>query len=599
MKIAIVLAISVIFASGIYAANAEEPIPELIFEGGDYTIHSGNHIPVPITIQVQNHDHKVFPHIHTIYENQIINTINLRQSSSGFFQTYLNINENYETGSYYLQLEYDEKKLPPVPFNIIREHEKQKERILGFGDYTSDLYKAKESFITVSQNHIDIEFSTSTKQHIEGVYDSRGMSGKVQLEISGPKSMLNTVRMMETGIFETDLIIDREWPTGTYKITGNFYGKSFATTEFTIKNFNKDSLIVETSITGNVDLETVKSNQFNVIFIKGILSATFLPEQIGLIISNAEKTIETLYTDVNDTGSFETSQVLYDPTKKTAWESGIYTVDIVNSATLESYDISSNFEIAKSGDVLTEFEHGILLTEEDESQILQFVEEIEIEKYHPKEIRVFGIINSYVSGTPINISVVSQNGQIDEFSIFAKKDGQYDVPIVINKDWEPGNYDIYVNYYDEIQNSVSFSIESESEELVQIEDKESNSPHLDASLEEFTIIQKDSNTNEFVKLDFTTTITNPGLNYIFAMLQQPDGSETIYKVRLLDDGRITVPLIIENSWQEGQYSVYLEEDNEKITFGKFTIIKEMQEPQPSLLSNILAVSYTHLRAHET
>ena len=81
---------------------------------------------------------------------------------------------------------------------------------MGFGDYTSDLYKAKESFITVSQNHIDVEFSTSTKQHIKGVYDSRGMSGKVQLEISGPKSMINIVRMMETGIFETDLIIDKE-----------------------------------------------------------------------------------------------------------------------------------------------------------------------------------------------------------------------------------------------------------------------------------------------------------------------------------------------------------------------------------------------------
>ena len=233
MKIALVFAISVIFASGIYAANAEEPIPELIFEGGDYTIHSGNHIPIPITIQVQNHDHKVFPHIHTIYENQIIDTIKLRQSSSGFFQTYLNINENYETGSYYLQLEYDEKKLPPVPFNIIREHEEQQERILGFGDYTSDLYNAKESFITVSQNHIDIEFSTSTKQHIEGVYDSRGMSGKVQLEISGPKSMMNTMRMMETGIFETDLIIDREWPTGTYKVVAMISGKPFSTTEFT------------------------------------------------------------------------------------------------------------------------------------------------------------------------------------------------------------------------------------------------------------------------------------------------------------------------------------------------------------------------------
>ena len=44
MKIAMVLAISVIFTSGIYAANAEEPIPILNFEGGDYTVYKGNSI---------------------------------------------------------------------------------------------------------------------------------------------------------------------------------------------------------------------------------------------------------------------------------------------------------------------------------------------------------------------------------------------------------------------------------------------------------------------------------------------------------------------------------------------------------------------------
>ena len=44
MKIAMVLAISVIFSSGIYAANAEEPIPILNFEGGDYTVYKGNSI---------------------------------------------------------------------------------------------------------------------------------------------------------------------------------------------------------------------------------------------------------------------------------------------------------------------------------------------------------------------------------------------------------------------------------------------------------------------------------------------------------------------------------------------------------------------------
>ena len=115
MKIAIVLAISVIFSSGVYAAYAEEPIPTLNFEGGDYTVHKGNSILKTITVEVENHDHKIHPKIHTIFENQIINTIDLGHSSSGFYQTFLNINENYQSGNYNLQLEYDNTKSKPIP----------------------------------------------------------------------------------------------------------------------------------------------------------------------------------------------------------------------------------------------------------------------------------------------------------------------------------------------------------------------------------------------------------------------------------------------------------------------------------------------------
>ena len=63
MKIAMVLAISVIFTSGIYTAYAEEPIPTLNFEGGDYTVYKGNPILKSVIVQVENHDHKVHPKI--------------------------------------------------------------------------------------------------------------------------------------------------------------------------------------------------------------------------------------------------------------------------------------------------------------------------------------------------------------------------------------------------------------------------------------------------------------------------------------------------------------------------------------------------------
>ena len=133
----------------------------------------------------------------------------------------------------------DNTKSKPISFNIIKEFEEQKERTLGFGDYTTKLYGEKESFIDVSKNNIDIEFSTIETQTITGIYDSRGMSGKMQLEINGPKSMMNTVKYMETGFFTTNLLIDKEWPTGTYKISGIINGEKFGSVEFTIKNFSR------------------------------------------------------------------------------------------------------------------------------------------------------------------------------------------------------------------------------------------------------------------------------------------------------------------------------------------------------------------------
>ena len=359
MKIAIVLAICVLFSSGIYAAYAEEPIPTLNFEGGDYTVHKGNSILKTIIVEVENHNHKIHPKIHTIFENQIIDTINMGHSSSGFYQTFLNIDKNYQSGNYNLQLEYDNTKLKPIPFKIIKEFEEQKERILGFGDYSSKKYDEKESFINVLKNNIDIEFSTLEKQTITGTYDSRGMSGKVQLIIEGPKNMMNNVRMLESGFFTTQLLIDREWPTGTYKINGMFNGKIFASNEFTVKNFNKDSLLKNVPIEGSIDLDSVKSNQFNVIIVNGQLSGVALPEQIALKIFHKENLMDTLYIDLRNSGDFETSLVLYDHFKKSNWDKGKYTIEIADSGTLKTYGIVSNFEITPSGNTVTNFEHGM------------------------------------------------------------------------------------------------------------------------------------------------------------------------------------------------------------------------------------------------
>ena len=589
MKIAILLAISVIFASGIYAANAEEPSPELIFEGGEMKVYKGNPFLKLVIVQVENHDHKIHPKIHTIFENQIINTINLGHSSNGFYQTFLNIDKNYQSGNYNLQLEYDNTKSKPIPFNIIKEFEEQTERTLGFGDYSKKQFLEKESFIEFSKDNIDIEFSTLEMLTIEGVYDSRGMSGKLQLKIDGPKSMMNTVRLIETGFFTTELLIDKEWSTGTYKVTGMFMGNVFASNEFTIKNYNKDNLLKDVPVEGSIELEAVKSNQFNVLIVKGQLLGETFPEQVGLKVFHKENLIDTLYINLKNSGNFETSLVLYDHFKKSNWNEGKYTVEIVDSSTLKTYGIVSNFEITPSGNTVTDFEHGMLLSSDDsESELLNFVQEIEIEKYHPKEIKVFGIIEGYISGTPINISVVNEQGNIDEFSVFGKKNGQYDAPVVINSDWLPGKYNIYVNYRDETQNSISFIIEDDAKSILEIEEIIENViEEKEHKIEKFNIIHSDSSTNQFLKLEFSTKAHDIGYNRIDVSLEKPNGDVSIIKPRTAMDGTFDVLLFVENSWDEGDYFLSFVEDGEKIIFGKFSIIKEKNEDENIILSEIL------------
>ena len=61
----------------------------------------------------------------------------------------------------------------------------------------------------------------------------------------------------------------------------------------------------------------------------------------------------------------------------------------------------------------------------------------------------------------------------------------------------------------------------------------------------------------------------------------------MYKPRTAMDGSFDISLIVENSWDEGDYFLSFIEDDEKITFGEFSIIKENKEKEIFVLSQIL------------
>jgi len=567
-----------------------ESIPELIFDGGDFKIHQGSDLPVEIKIKIANHNNKIIPLIHTIYDNKIVNTQIMKASHTGNYLTFLNIDQNYASGEYYLQLQYDEKKSNPIPFKVIKEYDEKKETIAGKGDYTKKLFDEKQSYIELSQEHFDIEFSTKNSLVISGDFDNRGKKGIAEIIIQGPKTMKLSIILPETGHFETFIEIDKEWPSGTYKVIERFQGKQFATNEFTIKNFNKDSLIKDIPISGSVSLDVLKSNQYSILLINGKLEGQSFPEQVGIEISQNADVIDFSYSDVMSSGEFETSLVLYDYIKKSNWDEGTYDVKITNSATLEPYNISSIFKITNQGTVISDLEQGMKILTETGLKFLEVEEAISIERYYPKEINVFGIVNDYLSGIPIEISVITNGAEVKKFDVRATKDGQYMAPILINEEWNSGQYDVFVNYNGEIKNALSFNLAEKSK--VETEDvsevaSEDEPEEKSKDIERFEIIQNDLTTNEFVNIKFSTTSDVKRFERHPITLERPDGTSETFEVKTDTEGRFTVPVIIENSWMEGIYKLSSVENQQITQFGEFSIIKQISEPEPFVLADIL------------
>ena len=591
MRIAIVLAICVIFSSGTYAAFAEEPIPTLNFEGGEYTPFIGKPILVPVTIEIENHEPKVIPRLNVIFENQIANTMILRQSNTGDYLTYLNINGNYVTGDYYLQLDYNGKKTKPIPFSIIREFEGEKIEIEK--DYVKKIYEQKESKVNLSEKNVEMDFSTKILQKITGQLDSKSKTGKLQVKIEGPKSMTLNILLRENGIFNSGFIIDKEWPTGKYTVTANFRGENFASNEFTIKNYNKDSLLKEIPIGGTLELESTMSNQVNVLLISGTLNGKNLPEQIGIRISSNDVVNDISYADIKQSGNYETSLVLYDYQNKMKWENANYDVELVDSGTLESYNISKQFRITQNGDAVTNLNQGLLLTSENEFEFLTSKQELGVKKYHPKEMEIFGKIDSYISGTPIIISIVNPN-YVQEISIYAKNDGLYSTPIIVDEKWASGHYDVYVRYLNEIQNTMEFTIEgTEIEETVLIknlpdgEDVDIQDEVNRKKIEKIEIIQHDSEETRVLDFEFITESILTRYERLPVILENPDEETTIYNVRADEEGNFSISLITDDSWKEGNYRLSVSEDDKRIVFAEFSITKKKIKNNVEILSEKL------------
>ena len=585
MRIAITLAIFVVFASGTYAAFADEPIPEIIFEGGDYEISRGGQILIPIKIEVENHDHTIVPKILTIYENQVIKTSKLAPSHSGSFVTFIILNENYKSGEYFIQLDYDGNKSNPEPFTLSKgkldQHEERTKTIVGYFNLT------REPSLKLSSEKIRIDFSYPYLLDVSGNI-GQDAKGFVYVKIFGPKSYTNEFPINSIGDFQGKIIIDRFWPSGTYVIGGYSHGKEFASKEFTVNNVNeiKDK---PDKITGTMKLESVSSGMFGIILIDGELQNHDTMEKIGIKVSKDGDLVDFLTVNIQQNGKIDTSLVLYDYSAKSPWQSGKYTVeftDLSNKANLDS--ISSPFIITEGGLVISDLSQGVMIVEDDLQRLLVDEEIIDYQNNVIHKLTVFGnveLLNLPGTLNLVEISINNPDTAEKKYNVYTKNTGEYSLPLIVDSSWPMGKYDIDVTYQNITRNIFSFNfgepqIEIQMEEAVEIVEKTIVPP------EKFDLTFDSKDGEELLNFNFAIDENLSGGEKIKVILEGPDGFNKIFYISVNDE-KIDVPVLVHESWPQGDYKLSFNSDGGVKEFGKFTITKDKTESDIFILNKHL------------
>ena len=411
----------------------------------------------------------------------------------------------------------------------------------------------------------------------------------ILVKIDGPKDQVSKIRYNNYGYFETYIEINKEWPTGDYIVSlVSPRGLTLATDNFSVKNFNMIIEEIDTKVIGTIDIKTTKSNEHNVLVISGNLQGQNLPENISIKISQNNEVIKILDGSVEPNGNFNSSIVLYDFVTKSPWDTGKYKLEIVEIQDKNnSLEIMTDFIISESGHIITDTKQGIMISNFDEQERIAEGEVIKIKENDEKVIEVFGKIESYIVGIPIYVSVVSDLGEIKEFLILGKKGGEYNAPVTITEAWSDGDYEIYVKYQDTIVNSIPFTLEGGIKKQLEAEVIELIEETAEKEIQVFEVMFSDFTSTEIVDLNFSTTAELKRHQRIPITLEYPDGSTQNFEIRADEKGQFSIPVIIENSWLEGDYNLSFVNEGVKEIFGQFTIIYERPTSDLFVLSEEL------------
>ena len=147
------------------------------------------------------------------------------------------------------------------------------------------------------------------------------------------------------------------------------------------------------------------------------------------------------------------------------------------------------------------------------------------------------------------------------------------MPLVIDDTWNSGKYDVYVTYSDTTRNTASFIINEELEVEVQSTESEVKTVNTIAP-KQLDLFFNNTNKTEIVNFNFSDDSSVINSQKVEVILEKPDGSIEEFYLNVNDEGGFDMPMIIENSWGEGEYTLSFVNDNITNKFAMFTVTND-------------------------
>ena len=196
---------------------------------------------------------------------------------------------------------------------------------------------------------------------------------------------------------------------------------------------------------------------------------------------------------------------------------------------------------------------------------------VSISEFEPTIIQISGNVIDYYSGQKIILELIKPDNTSVEIKTQANNEGNFSTPLILDSNWEVGNYQLLGTFLNNEIGSASFSITSVPTPNIQVF---ANIGSLEIDDEEITL-----SGNEKSTVEVNGNIENYQRGEPISLkIIHPDGLITDVSITGKSSGDFTAHISIEENWKSGSFSIIASYDGKD--FGKINFqLNKIQIPE--------------------